>query len=69
MNDSPKPPAGPGDLSEETPAHPPPRKDDPKPKPPAGPGKFPEPADDANIGKPVGLGDPIERVKGKGKRG
>ena len=42
---SPKPPAGPGDLSEERPAPRPTRKDEPKAPPPAGPGKFPEPGD------------------------
>ena len=44
--EGPKPPAGPGDLSEEKPGPPPARKDEPKPTPPAGPGKFPERGDD-----------------------
>ena len=43
--ESPKPPAGPGDLSEEQPASEPARKDEPKRTPPAGPGKFPSPSD------------------------
>jgi hypothetical protein len=38
----PKPPAGPGDLSKETPQPPPVRKDVPAAPPPAGPGKFPD---------------------------
>ncbi len=42
MNDSPKPPAGLGDLFKETTTRPTPPKDDPKAKPPAGPGKFPD---------------------------
>ena len=47
----PKPPAGPGDLSEETPAQPPRPNGVPKAKPPAGPGtlRTPEPADDEVI--------------------
>jgi hypothetical protein len=47
--ESPKPPAGPGDLSEEKPAPQPTRKDEPKATPPAGPGKFPDPGDDAYV--------------------
>ena len=42
-DESPKPPAGPGDLGEETPEHAPGQTPTPEPKskPPAGPGKFP----------------------------
>ena len=46
--EGPKPPAGPGDLSEKR-APKPARKDEPKAAPPAGPGKFPESGDDAYI--------------------
>lgn len=43
--EGPRPPAGPGDLTEEKPAPLPTRKDEPKATPPAGPGKFPEPGE------------------------
>jgi hypothetical protein len=67
---SPKPPAGPGDLSEEKPEPQPTRKDEPKAPPPAGPGKFPKPGDDASVAAEDELQAParitvkdIERVR------
>ena len=46
----PKPPAGPGELAEETPEQPPGQTPDrePKSKPPAGPGTFPAPKPEEN---------------------
>ncbi len=51
-----KPPAGPGELAEETPEQPPGQTPDrePKSKPPAGPGTFPAREPDEDLGLSAG---------------
>ena len=55
-DESPKPPAGPGDLGEETPEQSPEQtpEREPKSKPPAGPGTFPAGEPDKDRGLTAG---------------